>query len=83
MWFLAGDSFLGEDHKMADIPGDQAPALPRGIGELLPVGQLDIPHIVSTECIDPPLAEALGDPWGQVLVQVELHALRTTLGRRA
>jgi hypothetical protein len=38
---------------------------------------------VSTECVDSLLAEALGNPWGQVLVQVELHALRTMPGRRA
>ena len=83
MWFLAGDGLLGEDYEMASISGDQAPALPRSMGELLPVGQLDISHIVSTECVDSPLAEAFSDPWGQVLVQVELHALRTMPGRRA
>ncbi len=83
MGFLAGDGFLGENDKMTSIPRDQAAALPRGIGELLPVGQLDVPHVVSAECIDPSLAEALGDPWGQVLVQVELHAWRTMPGKRA
>ncbi len=83
MRFLAGDGFLREDYEMASISGDQTAVLSRRIGELLPVGQLDISHIVSTECVDAPLAEAFSDPWGQVLVQVELHALRTMPGRRA
>ncbi len=83
MWFLAGDGFLGEDYEMAGVSCDQAPALPRSMGELFSVGQLDISHIVSTECVDSLLTEAFSDPWGQVLVQVELHALRTMPGRRA
>lgn len=63
MWFLAGDGFLGENDKMTRISRDQAPALPRGIGELLPVRQLDVPHIVRTQGVDSLFAEAFSDPW--------------------
>lgn len=37
MGLLSADGILGEDDKMANISGDQAPPRTRGIGELLPV----------------------------------------------
>ena len=83
MGFLAGNGFLGEDYEMASVSCDQAPAFYRSIGKLFAVRQLDVPHVVSTDCVDSPLAEALSDPWRKVFVQIELHALRTMPGRRA
>ena len=83
MGFLAGNGFLGEDYEMASVSCDQAPALSRGMGELLPVGQFDVPHVVSTQCVNPSPTEALSDLRGEVLIQIELHALRTMPGRRA
>lgn len=83
MGFLASDGFPGENDEMTSISGDQAPAFLRSMGELLAVGQLDAPDVVSTDGVDPALAEKAGDPWREVLVQVELHAVRTTLGSLA
>ena len=83
MGFLAGDGFLGENNEMTSISGDQTPALPPGVGKLFSVGHLDVSHVVSADCVEPPIAEAFSDSWRKVFVQIELHAMRTTPGSLA
>ena len=77
---LAGDGFLRELNKMADIPGDEGTPLPRGAEELLPVGHLAVPHLGSADSVQPALAQGFSDPGREVLIQIELHAVRPRRG---
>jgi len=83
MRLLPGDGFLSQEDEVAGISGDQRPSLPHGNGELIPIGKLDVASLYGTDGVKASLAKPLGDPRGQVLIQVELHAVRTTPGSLA
>lgn len=80
---LSADGILGEDNKVASISGHQAPTHSRRIGELLPVRKLNVPRLESANRVKSPLAEPLGNSRREILIQVELHAVRTKPGSLA
>lgn len=83
MGLLPGDGFLSQEDEVAGISGDQRSSLAHGKGELIPIGKLDVASLYGTDGVKASLAKPLGDPRGQVLIQVELHAVRTTPGSLA
>ena len=80
MGLLARDGLVREYDVMPDILRDQTPIRRGGVCQLCRVRDLKVPHFVSTDRVDSSLTESFGDLRRQVLVQVELHALRA--GRR-
>lgn len=83
MGLLSADGILGEDDKMANISGDQAPPRTSCIRELLPVRQLDVSWLESAYRVNPPLPKPLGNLRREILIKVELHAVRTNPGTLA
>ena len=76
MRFLAGNGVLGQHNEVPDIPSHQRPPLCCRVTELLSVGKLYVSRLMGAHRIHADLAEPPRDLWGEVFVQVELHADR-------
>ena len=61
----------------------RAPTHSRCVGELFLVRKLNVPRLEGTDRVKSPLTKPLGNLRGEILVQVELHALRTKPGSLA
>lgn len=76
MGLLALDGLPGQYEEVAGVPRDETSPLPAGIGKLFRICELNVPRLVGAHGIDPPSPQGFGNPWREVFIQIELHALR-------